>query len=43
MRYVPISTPAEDNSDGLENLGFNVISVKQKSATVDHLQKEQPQ
>jgi hypothetical protein len=41
--HLAISAPAEDVSDGLENLSFDVISVKQMSTTVDHLQKERPQ
>jgi hypothetical protein len=31
-RHLPVSTTVEDNSDGLVNLGFEVISVKQISA-----------
>jgi hypothetical protein len=38
-----VSAPAEDISDGLANLGFEVISVKQMSTSVNNLQKEQPQ
>jgi hypothetical protein len=33
IRHLPISTPAEDISDGLVGLGFDVISVKQMSST----------
>jgi hypothetical protein len=33
IRHPPVSTPADDISDGLVNLGFDVISVKQMSAT----------
>jgi hypothetical protein len=33
MRHLPSSTPAEDISDGLVSLGFDVISVKQISST----------
>jgi hypothetical protein len=29
LRYLPLNTPAEDISDGLINLGFDVVSVKQ--------------
>jgi hypothetical protein len=31
--HLPVSAPAEDISDGLVNLGFEVISVKQMSTT----------
>jgi hypothetical protein len=30
IRHLPLNTPAEDISDGLVNVGFDVISVKQK-------------
>jgi hypothetical protein len=33
IRHLTNNTPAEDISDGLVSLGFNVISVKQMSAT----------
>jgi hypothetical protein len=33
IRYLPFITPAEDISDGLVNLGFDVISVKQMSTS----------
>jgi hypothetical protein len=33
IRYLPFTTPAEDISDGFVDLGFDVISVKQMSAT----------
>jgi hypothetical protein len=33
IRHLPINTPAEDISDGLVNLGFDVISVKQMTTT----------
>jgi hypothetical protein len=33
IRHLPLSTPAEDISDGLVRLGFDVISVKQITAT----------
>jgi hypothetical protein len=33
IRHLPINTPAEDNSDGLVGLGFDVISVKQMTTT----------
>jgi hypothetical protein len=33
IRQLPRSTPAEDISDGLVSLGFDVISVKQMTAT----------
>jgi hypothetical protein len=31
--HLPINTPAEDISDGLVNLGFDIISVKQMTTT----------
>jgi hypothetical protein len=33
IRHLPHNTPAEDISDGLVDLGFDVISVKQMSST----------
>jgi hypothetical protein len=33
IRHLPYNTPAEDISDGLLSLGFDVISVKQMTAT----------
>jgi hypothetical protein len=33
IRHLPHNTPAEDISDGLVNLGFKVVSVKQMIAT----------
>jgi hypothetical protein len=33
MRHLPLNTSAEDISDGLVSLGFDVISVKQMTAT----------
>jgi hypothetical protein len=33
IRHWPPNTPAEDISDGLESLGFDVIRVKQMTAT----------
>jgi hypothetical protein len=33
IRHLPINTPAEDISDGLVSLGFDVISVKQMTTT----------
>jgi hypothetical protein len=33
IRHLPVSAPAEDISDWLVNLGFEVISVKQISTT----------
>jgi hypothetical protein len=33
IRHLPLNTPAEDISDGLVNLGFDIISVKQMSTT----------
>jgi hypothetical protein len=33
IRHLPHNTPAEDISDRLVNLGFNVVSVKQMTAT----------
>jgi hypothetical protein len=33
IRHLPINIPAEDISDGLVNLGFDVISVKQMTTT----------
>jgi hypothetical protein len=32
-RNLPLNTPAEDISDGLVNLGFDVVSVKQMTTT----------
>jgi hypothetical protein len=33
IRHLPFTTPAEDISDGLVDLGFDVISVKLMSVT----------
>jgi hypothetical protein len=33
IRHLPHNTPAEDISNGLVSLGFDVISVKQMTAT----------
>jgi hypothetical protein len=33
IRHLPLNTPAQDISDGLMNLGFDIISVKQMSTT----------
>jgi hypothetical protein len=33
MRHLPFTSPAEEISDGLVNLGFDVISIRQMSAT----------
>jgi hypothetical protein len=33
IRHLPQNTPAEDICDGLVNLGFDVISVKQMTTT----------
>jgi hypothetical protein len=33
IRHLPHNTPAEDISDGLASLGFDVFSVKQMTAT----------
>jgi hypothetical protein len=33
IRHLPHNTPAEDISDGLVSLGFDVITVKQMTAT----------
>jgi hypothetical protein len=33
IRHLPQNTPAEDISDGLVSLGFDIISVKQMAAT----------
>jgi hypothetical protein len=33
IRHLPPGTPAEDISDSLEDLGFNVINVRQMTAT----------
>jgi hypothetical protein len=33
IRHLPHNTPAEDISDGLVSFGFDVISVKQMTAT----------
>jgi hypothetical protein len=33
IRHFPSNTPAEDISEGLENLGFDVVSVKQMTFT----------
>jgi hypothetical protein len=32
IRHLPLDTPAEDISDGLVSLGFDIVSVKQMSA-----------
>jgi hypothetical protein len=34
MRHLPLITLAEDISDGLVSLGFDVISVKQMTTTL---------
>jgi hypothetical protein len=31
IRHLPSSTPAEDISNSLEDLGFNVINLRQKA------------
>jgi hypothetical protein len=41
IRHLSLNTPAEDISDGLVNLGFDIISVKQMSTTVGHPQMAQ--
>jgi hypothetical protein len=33
IRHLPLNTPAEDISDGLVNLGFDVVSIKQMTTT----------
>jgi hypothetical protein len=33
IRHLPLNTPAQDISDGLMDLGFDIISVKQMSTT----------
>jgi hypothetical protein len=33
IRHLPSNTPAKDISEGLENLGFDVVSVKQMTTT----------
>jgi hypothetical protein len=33
IRHLPLNTPAQDVSDGLMDLGFDIISVKQMSTT----------
>jgi hypothetical protein len=33
IHYLPQNTPAEDISDGLVSLGFDIIGVKQMTAT----------
>jgi hypothetical protein len=33
IRHLPPNTPAEDTSDGLVTLGFDVVSVKQMTTT----------
>jgi predicted 3-demethylubiquinone-9 3-methyltransferase (glyoxalase superfamily) len=33
IRHLPPDTPAEDNSNSVEDLGFNVINVKQMTVT----------
>jgi hypothetical protein len=33
IRHLPIDTPAEDISNGLVDLGFDIISVKQMTTT----------
>jgi hypothetical protein len=42
IRHLPITTPAEDISDGFVDLGFDLTSVKYQMP-VNHLQKEHPQ
>jgi hypothetical protein len=42
IQHLPVSTPAEDISDGLVNVFFGVISVNHLPS-VNHLQKEQSQ
>jgi hypothetical protein len=41
IRHLPLHTPAEDISDELVSLGFDVVSVKQMT-TAGILQKDQP-
>jgi hypothetical protein len=36
VRHLPQNTPAEDISDGVVSLGFDVINVKQMTATRRH-------
>jgi hypothetical protein len=33
IRHLPTNTPAQDISDGLVDLGFDIISVKQMSTS----------
>jgi hypothetical protein len=33
IRYLHVNSPAEDTSEGLMDLGFDIISVKQMSST----------
>jgi hypothetical protein len=33
IRHLPHNTPAEDISEGLVSLGFNIVSIKQMTAT----------
>jgi hypothetical protein len=33
IRHLPLNTPAEDISDGLMNLGFDIVSIKQMTTT----------
>jgi hypothetical protein len=42
IQHHTITTLTADISEGLANLGFDVISVKYQPL-VDHMQKEQPQ
>jgi hypothetical protein len=39
--HLPVSTPADDTSDGLLNLGFDVLVSNKCIPPVNHLQKEQ--
>jgi hypothetical protein len=40
IRYLPHNTPVEDTSDGLVSLNFDVVSVKQMTATCRSPPKE---
>jgi hypothetical protein len=40
ITHLPLNTPAEDISDGLVSLGFDVVSVKQMTATRSSLPEE---
>jgi hypothetical protein len=42
IRYLTMNTPAEDISEGLMELGFDIISVKQMTSTRQSQSEERP-